>query len=638
MPLRLGAKLGDGGEGIVFALSDRDDVVAKIYHQTPDQAKQTKIREMVQCGDTKLLNFTAWPVEALTEKKSGKVAGFLMPKVSGMTPLHEVYSPAHRRQDHPEWGWNFLVFVARNLAAAFNSVHEHGHVLGDVNQGNAFVSAKSKVVLIDCDSYQINFHGHKHLCEVGVPHFTPPELQSSSSFKGVVRTPNHDNFGLALLIFHILFGGRHPYAGVPLRDGVGDSLEDNIKNFRFAYSPTAASRHIAPPPKALSLSLVPSGVARMFDIAFTEEGRDRSRPTAKQWVDALDHVRGNLEVCSGHRNHHYLKGLGACPWCSLEGVGVIYFAYQVVGGNNSVVFAGDINKLWSAIQAIRLPEGIRLPIGPSHPQQARPKPDVGLADWERLLINTAIVSGVIAMCVVLPQAFFIWMFVGWLMVAGVSNSGQSELSAERSVRSAAKRDAENELKAVIQEMEVGAGLAAARKTLGELQSLKLRFDGLAQEEQKALAELPQNAHQRQLTEHLERFYIDKAKISGIGQAKQSTLRSFGIETAADIEWKRIRRVRGFGDVLTRALVDWRKEKERSFRFNPNRGVTDADRKKVLQHFVSIKQDIERKMREGLKKLQTAKAQVESTQRLHADRLQQVYDRVLQAELDLRAMN
>lgn len=637
MSLRLGAKLGDGGEGTVFALSGRDDLVAKLYHQLPDLAKQSKIREMVQCGDAKLLNFTAWPIEALTEQKSGKLSGFLMPKVSGMTPLHEVYSPAHRRQDHPEWGWNFLIFVARNLAAAFNSVHEHGHVLGDVNQGNAFVSAKSKVVLIDCDSYQINVHGQKHLCEVGVPHFTPPELQTISSFKGVVRTPNHDNFGLALLIFHILFGGRHPYAGVPLKDGVGDSLEDNIKNFRFAYSPNAASRHIGPPPRALSLSLVPSGIARMFDIAFTEDGRDRGRPTAKQWVDALDHVRSNLAVCREHSNHHYLKDQGSCPWCALEKVGVIYFAYQV-GSSGAVVFTGDINKLWSAIQAVRLPEGITLPTGSSRPLQAKSKPSVGLADWEKFLINTTIVGGVIAMCAVLPQAFFIWLFVGWLMVSGVSSSGQSELNAERSIRVTAKRDAENELKIVLREMDAESGLSAARSILDVLQGLKLRFDGLAHEEREAMAELPQKAHQRQLTEHLERFYIDKAKIPGIGQAKQSTLRSFGVETAADVDWKRIRRIRGFGDVLTRALVDWRKEKERNFRFNPNRGVTDADRKQVQQRFVSIKQDTERKMREGLTKLNATKSQIESSQRRHADRLQRHYDRFLQAELDLQAMS
>jgi DNA-binding helix-hairpin-helix protein with protein kinase domain len=52
-----------------------------------------------------------------------------------------------------------------------------------VNQGNVLVGSDSKVVLIDSDSFQVNARGTLHLCEVGVSHFTPPELQGLSSFE-----------------------------------------------------------------------------------------------------------------------------------------------------------------------------------------------------------------------------------------------------------------------------------------------------------------------------------------------------------------------------------------------------------------------------------------------------------------------
>jgi DNA-binding helix-hairpin-helix protein with protein kinase domain len=68
------------------------------------------------------------------------------------------------------------------------------------------------VSLIDCDSFQISSHGRYFLCEVGVPLYTPPELQEKE-FKHVVRTPNHDNFGLAVLLFHLLFMGRRQIFG-----------------------------------------------------------------------------------------------------------------------------------------------------------------------------------------------------------------------------------------------------------------------------------------------------------------------------------------------------------------------------------------------------------------------------------------
>lgn len=636
-PLRLGAKLGDGGEGTVFEVASRNGLVAKIYHNVLDATKQNKIRDMVPLGDAKLLNFTAWPMEVLTDQANGKIVGFLMPKVSGMTPLHEAYSPAHRRQDHPDWGWNFLVFVARNLAAAFHSVHEHGHVLGDVNQGNAFVSAKSKVVLIDCDSYQVDSRGHKHLCEVGVSHFTPPELQGISSFKNLVRTPNHDNFGLALLIFHTLFGGRHPFAGVPQKNGVGDSLEDNIKNFRFAYSPSASTRHILPPPKSIPLSILPPNMAKMFDIAFTEEGKIKRRPTAKEWVDALDNLRENLKTCTSNSGHHYFKHLHACPWCDLEKQGVIYFSFSAsTGGGPTPVFTGDINKLWLAIQSIQPLISITLPT--TNASVLTPTPytlpdDTSSANgfW-----YAVVAAGFLGLLTAAPQLIIIWLIVGGMLIGKIENRGKVAMRAERQKRAQESSSAGTALQSLIKQMEREAGITIAHQIIEDMGKLKRRHDSVVAEEQRAITDCERQAHQHQLLSFLDKFYIEKAKLSGIGPMKLATLRSFGIETAADIEWDRIINIRGFGEVLTRTLVDWRKSKERTFKFHSANGITDNYRKKIKQKYVSIRQDIEHSMREGLTKLQHIRQQVEIVQRRHQVSLQAAFDRKAKAEMDYNA--
>lgn len=281
-PIQIGRELGKGGEGSVFEIARLDGQVAKLYHRAPDALKQAKLEFMVAVADSKLVQYAAWPQETLHAARGGPAVGFLMPKVSGREPVHMVYSPAHRRQERPKAGWDFLLFVARNTAAAFEVVHSHGHVLGDVNQGNVMVGGDSKVVLIDCDSCQVDANGKLHFCEVGVSHFTPPELQSISSFQGIKRNANHDNFGLALLIFHLLFGGRHPYSGVPLRDGVGDALETDIKAFRYAYARDGAARGFSPPPRSIPASLVPDSIESMFNAAFTEAGARGGRPTAKE--------------------------------------------------------------------------------------------------------------------------------------------------------------------------------------------------------------------------------------------------------------------------------------------------------------------------------------------------------------------
>jgi hypothetical protein len=286
-----GRELGKGGEGAVYDIEEFVDSVAKIYHTPPPALKQDKLAFMAATADAQLLNYVAWPQATLHGGRGGKVIGFMMPKVSGKEPIHMIYSPAHRRQRYPHCAWDFLLYVARNIASSFATIHEHGHVVGDVNQNSFMVGRDSKVVLIDSDSFQINANGTLHLCEVGVSHFTSPELQTLSSFVGFERTANHDNFGLALLIFHVLFGGRHPYSGVPLISDAGNALETDIAHFRYAYASDNQRRGLKPPPRSIPLSMLPGDVEAMFQQAFTESGVATGRPTAKAWVAALDLLR-----------------------------------------------------------------------------------------------------------------------------------------------------------------------------------------------------------------------------------------------------------------------------------------------------------------------------------------------------------
>lgn len=336
--IEIGRELGKGGEGAVYEVPVNHDWVAKLYnaHHQPDALKQAKLRFMASTADAELLSYAAWPQETLHKSTSGPVVGFLMPKISGRAPIHMLYSPVQRRQDFPQAAWDFLLFAARNTAAAFAAIHHHGHVLGDVNQCNVLVGTDSKVVLIDTDSFQINADDTMHLCKVGVAHFTPPELQGVASFDRVPRTSNHDNFGLALLIFHLLLGGRHPYSGVPLQNGVGEALEKDIRAFRYAYAPDGYLRGISPPPNSIRIAIVPKPIQAMFTKAFTENGPNGKRPTAEQWVAALDGLRATLKTCATFSTHVYPGNLSRCPWCELKDRGVDLFPdLRVSGGKTS---------------------------------------------------------------------------------------------------------------------------------------------------------------------------------------------------------------------------------------------------------------------------------------------------------------
>ncbi|HDS0608680.1 TPA: helix-hairpin-helix domain-containing protein [Escherichia coli] len=532
-----GRELGKGGEGAVYDINEFVDSVAKIYHTPPPALKQDKLAFMAATADAQLLNYVAWPQATLHGGRGGKVIGFMMPKVSGKEPIHMIYSPAHRRQRYPHCAWDFLLYVARNIASSFATVHEHGHVVGDVNQNSFMVGRDSKVVLIDSDSFQINANGTLHLCEVGVSHFTPPELQTLSSFVGFERTENHDNFGLALLIFHVLFGGRHPYSGVPLISDAGNALETDITHFRYAYASDNQRRGLKPPPRSIPLSMLPSDVEAMFQQAFTESGVATGRPTAKAWVAALDSLRQQLKKCPVSAMHVYPAHLTDCPWCTLDNQGVIYF---IDLGEEVITTGGDfvLAKVWAMVMASVAPPALQLPLPDHFQPTGRPLP-LGLLRREYIIL-----------------------------------------------------------------LEI------------------------------ALAALHDTARERQKQKFLEGFFIDVASIPGVGPARKAALRSFGIETAADVTRRGVKQVKGFGDHLTQAVIDWKASCERRFVFRPNEAITPADRQAVMAKMTAKRHRLESTLTVGATELQRFRLHAPARTMPLMEPLRQAAEKLAQAQADL----
>lgn len=366
-PVPLGPKLGSGGEGEVYEVpAISHDLVAKIYHEPLKYDKQEKLRAMVQGCDDSLKKIAAWPTTTLHLGRNGPVRGFVMPKVVDYKPIHKLYSPAHRKQLFPKADWAFLVNAARNVAAAFEVIHAHEraheYVIGDVNQDNIVVADNSVVKLIDCDSLQIAANGNLYPCEVGVLHFTPPELQRLKSFRDALRTVNHDNFGLAVLCFHLLFMGRHPFAGV--YSGREDMpIEKAIERFRFAFGKNASSKGMSPPPNSVTMTIIPPQIATLFERAFSESSAPQDgRPKAREWVTMLDDLKRNLRTCGQESAHKYFGHLTSCPWCELERQsGVEFFLGLVTIQTGQETF--NLAIVWQRIMAI-LPPGEVSPIDP----------------------------------------------------------------------------------------------------------------------------------------------------------------------------------------------------------------------------------------------------------------------------------
>lgn len=254
-PVRLGPRLGQGGEGAVYEVVDRPGLVAKWYHWPAPPVQAEKLATMLRLPGEPLRRVAAWPIDTLHPQSGGACQGLLLPRVAGHQPIHLLYGPRSRLAAFPRADWELLVRVAANLAQAFAVVHAAGQVIGDVNQGNVLVGPNGEVKLIDCDSFQIVAGGRRFPCDVGVSTFQPPELQKLPSLRGVVRTANHDDFGLAVLIFQLLLLGRHPFAGA-YSGGEDMPIERAIRELRFAYGRRAAANGMRPPPLSPPLDIV----------------------------------------------------------------------------------------------------------------------------------------------------------------------------------------------------------------------------------------------------------------------------------------------------------------------------------------------------------------------------------------------
>lgn len=606
--VRLGVEIGRGGEGKVYSVAGAPDIVAKLYTSLPTPFKVAKLAAMAKLANTEITSVAAWPISILRDQLTDAVVGIVMPRVSGYVELHHLYSPMQRRDEFPTADWEFLIWTARNVASAFSTVHSQGHVIGDVNQGNVVVAHDSRVRLIDCDSFQVRSDGRWFPCEVGVGHFTPPELQGKS-FDGVVRTQNHDLFGLAVLIFHLLFLGRHPFMGV--YSGREMSLEEAIAKYKFAFGSNAAAEHMSPPPFSLPLIDASAGVATLFERAFSPEAASTvTRPTALDWITRLEGLRKELRSCDAVRGHRYLQSLDNCPWCAIErDGGPEYFIGTLVAAMGGVF---DINRIWKEILEIVPPEAT-LPSAAPTVAQVIATPIPRMQRVKAAGANGALVLTIgAAVLAVLSQSGALAAMVGVFAFLWLALKRTNTLPAEKKRRQAALAAANAAYVSVSEKLktEITQGKQAFERQLASLDVMHSEYASLEVNKQRELAKLQTAREQHQFQRHLQRQYISAARIEGVGAGRLAALRSFGIETAADVVAHKVMRVPGIGDRIGSNIMAWRRQCERTFTFNRREGVDPSERQRVELTFGRRRHELESALRGGAHNLRRLAAHVD----------------------------
>ncbi len=525
--VKLGTRLGKGGEGEVYSVENDEVHAVKLYTVSDLTEREHKVEAMIRTGMARKAPQVAFPLSVVRDE-SGRFAGFLMRNVLEHKPLHDLYSPGSRKIHFPQADYRFLIRTAQNIAKAIASVHGIGCVIGDINQSSILVSKAATVALIDSDSFQVSNGLQKYLCRVGVPEYTPPELQGTSLARAA-RTPNHDAFGLAIVIFQLLFMGRHPFVG-SVRRGDVPALHESIKEFRFVYT----EQHdvgMDQPPGTPALSDFPRTIVQAFESAFGRATQD-SRPSAQAWIEILNELEKSLVQCPHDKLHWHPVEAAECLWCAMEReLGALLFTSAVPSERLISPFdpgacGFTLTGVWQQIAAFNMQR-----LAPVLPQAAaRPTTSARIAKW----VGRAYISK-------LRRRYF---------------------------------DAEQEWLAAVDAWRTRTGVAAIEDLFQELRAAKASYESLASEEKAQFDAYERERHERQLLAYLARFEISRARLRGIEPIEETALASFGIETAADVIASKLLRVPGLGSDISTALYEWRKRIEKQFVYDPREHELD----------------------------------------------------------------
>ncbi len=557
--LTLGKILGKGGEGAVHHVVEAPHLAAKIYNAGKAKQRRDKVSAMASASLHNKSDYVAFPIDVL-KSTSGEFIGFTMKKVAGYKSVHDLYGPGSRKVEFPTADSKFLLRSAINLASAVASIHSIGCVIGDINHSGILVSNKALVTLIDSDSFQYRDAARTYRCLVGVAEYTPPELQGSL-FDKVDRTPNHDNFGLAVLLFQLLFLGRHPFAGKYLGKGDMD-IKTAIKEGRFAYSARKAETMMEPPPFVPGLGDYGEDIRQAFENAFLPPTRQPGgRPSAASWVGLLKAVESNLAVCQVDNSHAYNRQLGGCPWCNLErAMGRSLFPAHFSPSAPIM----DIGQLLTAIRTMPSPAAAPDPemvIGPLHNLSMSPA-GIAARRERKAAIFAGLAAGLVAIYLI-SQVNGFWglallIGVGVVMFRSMDlrNRFATEMNSARSGWEEQKK---------IYVGKAGPEVFEARRN--HYLGLATAHAALPARERDQLNALDQKKRQLQLEKHMEAHRIDRAKIPNIGQGRKATLASFGFESAFDVMQRSVTGVPGFGPSLAGDLMVWARSVEKKFVFN-----------------------------------------------------------------------
>lgn len=278
----LGEKLAAGGEGTVYPLVQRPEILVKVYH--PDVLKKhsnmlkPKIEAMISTQG-EVSDRLSWPLLSAFNDR-GDWIGYAMRRQGGVSMF--VLAHAMLYQKHfPGLDRARIAGYLLDYLRTLEALHRRNIMVGDFNLRNILCDpGSSRVSLIDSDSYQFMHMGNMFPCPVLSPDMSPPEHHTTQT-SSLPRTLESERFSAAIVLFKALMLGRHPY------DVVGG--ESPVQNIQRGYFPYGVGGGGIPKGDWYNIwSHMPYRLKNLFIQAFGEGARNPSaRPGLEQWINEL---------------------------------------------------------------------------------------------------------------------------------------------------------------------------------------------------------------------------------------------------------------------------------------------------------------------------------------------------------------
>jgi serine/threonine protein kinase len=314
---RVGALLGEGGQGAVFSLDpvDGDGPSLALKWYRAEAAHPEQHAALVRLAQLPAPSAAfLWPVEVLAGPDGG--FGYVMPlRPAGHVPVAELLTG---RVDAP---FSTVTRLCMGLADSFLQLHAQGLCYRDISLGNVFFDPVTGDPLV-CDNDNVGIDGRDQARVLGTSRFMAPEVVVGDA----LPSTGTDLYSLSVLIFYLLMF-HHPLQGRRELDHAcfDRGVERQLFGTEplFVFDPEDDSNAPDPVVHGAVLQywpLYPRYLRDDFTRAFTVGLREPSRRVREGvWRSHLSRLLDGIVVCACGRENLTDDGvpMGACWSCGV---------------------------------------------------------------------------------------------------------------------------------------------------------------------------------------------------------------------------------------------------------------------------------------------------------------------------------